>query len=235
MLLLTGIPAPAFAQLLVAAASDLAPLDAPLTAAFQMASGRRLRFVFHSSGMLARQIQNGAPYDVYLSANEEYVRQLEESGDLLADTVRVYALGRLGLWSGRGRLGGLEALRHPEVRHIAIANPAHAPYGVAAKRLLIDRGLWNAVEPRIVLAENVRQAFQYAESGNADAVITSWTLVHDKGGVLLPADWHPPIRQAGGVLRRSASRAAAGEFLALLLSPAGRRILSEHGLTPPGP
>ena len=191
------------AELLVAAASDLASVEKPLRQAFERETGHRFRFVLHSSGMLARQIQNGAPYDVYLSANEQYVQDLVASGDLVAGTVRVYAVGRLGLWSKSGRLRRLEDLRAPGVRHVAIANPVHAPYGLAAKQVLESHDLWTVLQPTLVLAENVRQTFQYGDSGNADAILTSWTLVHKKGGVLLPAEWHGPIRQAGGLIRRT--------------------------------
>lgn len=185
--------------------------------------------------MLARQIQNGAPYDVYLSANEQYVRELQGSGDLLTDTVHVYALGRLGLWSKKGAVRSLDDLRDPGIRNIAIANPAYAPYGVAAKQLLVKRGLWDTLQPKILFAENVRQTFQYGDSGNADAVITSWTLVRDKGGILLPVAWHSAIQQAGGVLKRSVNASAAREFMKFLLSPAGWEILRGHGLEPPTP
>lgn len=223
----------AAADLLVAAASDLASAEQALRHESLTQTGQRVRFVFQSSGMLARQIQHGAPYDVYLSANRQYVDELAASGDLLRQTIRVYATGRLGLWSESGDLKRLEDLRRPRVRNIAIANPAYAPYGVAAKEALEHQGLWAELQPKIVLAENVRQTFQYGVSGNADAVITSWTLIFDQGGHLLPADWHQPIRQAGGVLRSSSQPAAARAFLDFLTSPAGLSVLERHGLFPP--
>lgn len=218
--------------LLIAAASDLTSVERPLAAAFHAETGHDLNFVLQSSGNLARQIANGAPYDVYLSANEMYVKELAESGDLVADTVRVYAVGRLGLWSADGSIRSLEQLLEPEIRHVAIANPAHAPYGVAAREALESQGLWDKLEPKIVYAENVRQSFQYAESRNADAVITSWTLVYDKGGIELPADWHNPIRQAGAVITRSDKGPIARRFLDFLTSDEGQAILSAHGLHP---
>jgi len=218
----------------VAAASDLATAENTLTQEFEAATGDRVQFVFHASGMLARQIQHGAPYDVYLSANEKYVRDLVASGDLLGESVVVYATGRLGLWSPKWQVKGLEDLLREDVRHIAIANPAHAPYGVAAKQVLVGRNLWEKLQPRIVLGENVRQTWQYGESGNADVVITSWTLVLGERGVLIPAAWHQPIRQAGGVLRQSGQLPAARSFLDFLMSERGQSALRKHGLFPPG-
>ena len=232
LLLPTASPAQA-ADLLVAAASDLATSEKALAESFEMATGHRIRFVLHSSGMLARQIQNGAPYDVYLSANEQYVEELAASGDLLPETVKVYALGRLGLWSKSLKLQTIDDLKRDEVRRVAIANPAHAPYGVAAKAALENRGLWGVIQEKVVFGENVRQTFQYGDSGNADAIITSWTLVLGKGAIMLPSEWHNPIRQAGGVIKRSKNRRAAEQFLDFLMSPRGQSVLREHGLFPP--
>lgn len=226
------IPARA-AEILAAAAASLAPLKGDLASEFRRASGHQVRFVFHASGMLAHQIVNGAPYDVYLSANERYVEQLLDSGHLLPETLRVYALGRLGLWSPEGRVRALEDLTAPAVRRIAIANPAHAPYGVAARQALERHGLWERLKPKIVLGENVRQAFQYADSGNVDAAVTAWTFVARRGALLLPAGWHEPIRQAGAVVSRSKHRSAAEAFLEFLTSEEGRRVLERHGLFPP--
>jgi len=217
-------------ELLVAAAADLTPLEQPLA----RATGLRVRFVLGASGMLARQIEYGAPYDVFLSANERFVRDLTSSGHLLPDSVTVYAEGRLGLWSKSGAFKSLAELKDPRVKHIAMANPVHAPYGAAAKQALERQGLWQELQPRIVYGENVRQALELAESGNADAVITAWSLVKDKSAILLPASLHAPIRQAGGIVAASGHPAEARRFLAFLTSPEGRKLLEAHGLFPPG-
>jgi molybdate transport system substrate-binding protein len=213
--------------ILVAAAADMAPLERDLTAAFGP-----VRFTFGSSGMLARQIENGAPYDVYLSANERFVEELKTRGQLLAPTVTVYAVGRLGLWSKSGRYKDLKDILQPGLLHVALANPDHAPYGVAAREVLVRQGMWKAVEPKVVYGENVMQALQFARSGNADACITAWSLVKDLGGVLLPAGWHTPIRQAGGVVAASRNQAEAARFLDMLRGPEGRRILAKYGFEP---
>lgn len=218
-------------ELMIAAAADLAPLEKQLTAAFRKESGIRARFSLGSSGMLARQIANGAPFDLYLSANEGFVRDLAGSGHLEAATIKSYATGRLGLWSASGKVKSNKDL--DTAKSIAIANPKHAPYGMAAEQFLRSQGSFGQLESKLVLAENVRQAFEFARTGNADAVITSWTMLHDKGGNLLPDSGHKPIRQSGGVVKGSKNQAAARRFLDFLIGPKGQAILQAGGLFPP--
>jgi molybdate transport system substrate-binding protein len=213
------------ADLVVAAASDLTPLTASLKKAFGP-----VEFTMGSSGTLAKQIENGAPFDVFLSANDQYVKELATSGHLDPATVIVYATGRIAVWSKDGSVRSIEDLKKPQVKYIALPNPEHAPYGVAARKALETRGLWKDIQPKIVYGENVSQALQFAESGNADAVITSWTLLKGRG-ILLPAEWHDPIRQAGGVVKTSQQQAAARQFLKFLAGPEGRKILEGGGLS----
>jgi molybdate transport system substrate-binding protein len=211
------------ADLTIAAASDLAPLAPKL----EKASKDKIRFTLASSGSLKQQIENGAPYDVFLSANEQYVKDLASAG--LVTDVTVYASGRIALWSPNGSVASLADLKKASVTHLAIPNPEHAPYGVAARQALESQGVWKQVEPKIVYGENVRQALQFAESGNVDAVITSWTLLIGKG-TLLPAEWHAPIRQAGAILKSSSQTEAARRFLKFMMSPETQKILSDGGL-----
>lgn len=219
---------------LVAAAADLAPLEVKLTQGFTAAGGGNCRFTFGSSGMLARQIENGAPYDVFLSADEKLVQGLADRGKLMQSSVATYATGRLGLWAAKEPPADLDALLSSRVRTVAIANPQHAPYGAAARAMLERAGLWIRLQPKIVLAENVRQAYEFASTGNADAVITAWTLLWDKPGARpLPGGGHPPIRQSGGIVAGTVHEAQAQAFLRFLLSPAGQSILRAGGLFPP--
>lgn len=215
------------ADLIVAAASDLAPFSASLQHGFG-----NVRFTLASSGSLAQQIENGAPFDVFLSANDQFVKQLVDSGKIDGSTVVIYAQGRIALWSQDGSVHTLEDLKKPGVKHVAIANPEHAPYGMAAKAALEKSGVWPAIQSKIVYGENVRQALQFAESGNADAVITSWTLLAGRG-IQVPTSLYPPIRQAGGVVKSSANAEAARRFLKFLTGPQGRKILEGGGLFPP--
>jgi molybdate transport system substrate-binding protein len=211
------------ADLIVAAASDLAPLTPKLERAYK----EKIRFTLASSGSLKQQIENGAPFDVFLSANEQYVKDLAVAG--LVTDATIYATGRIALWSPNGSVSSLADLKKKSVTHIAIPNPQHAPYGVAARQALESQGVWKDVEPKIVYGENVRQALQFAESGNVEAVITSWTLLIGKG-TLLPAEWHSPIRQTGAVVKSSNQPDAARRFLKFLLSPEIQKILNDGGL-----
>jgi molybdate transport system substrate-binding protein len=208
-------------DLLIAAASDLAPIVPKLEKAYK----EKIRFTLASSGSLKQQIENGAPFDVLLSASEKYVLDL---GDLVTDRT-VYATGRIALWSPNGSVTSLADLRKSSVVHLAIPNPQHAPYGVAAKEALESQRVWKDVEPKIVYGENVRQALQFAESGNVDAVITSWTLLIGKG-TLLPAEWHSPIRQTGAVVKATSQPDAARRFLKFLTGAEARKILKDGGL-----
>jgi molybdate transport system substrate-binding protein len=216
--------------LTVAAASDLAPLEQRIASGFERLSGVRPRFSFGSSGTLARQIENGAPFDVYLSADEKLVTDLAVAG--FVEKPRVYAIGRLVLWSADAKFRSVEMLKSPEVRHIAIANPAHAPYGRAAKEALERLGVWKIVEPKIVFGENVRQAFEMARSGNAAIAVVAATL-GGIGAVILLANLHEPIRQAGAVVLESANSKLGTQFLDYLLSPEGSAILVSGGLERP--
>jgi molybdate transport system substrate-binding protein len=211
------------ADLIVAAASDLAPLAPKLERAYK----EKIRFTLASSGSLKQQIENGAPFDVFLSANEQYVKDLATVG--LVTDATIYAIGRIALWSPNGSVSVLSDLRKKSVTHLAIPNPQHAPYGVAAREALESQGVWKDVESKIVYGENVRQALQFAESGNVEAVITSWTLLIGKG-TLLPAEWHSPIRQTGAVEKSSTQSDAARRFLKFLLSPDAQKILNDGGL-----
>lgn len=233
------LQAPEGVQITVAAASDLAPIENKLRALAKERGNVSVRFVFGSSGQLATQIRAGAPYDVFLSANYDYVRALEPTGRLVAGSGRAFARGRLALYSRPGKVKTIKDLASPEVRSVAIANPAHAPYGVAAKQALA--GLMETVGPKLVYAENVRQALQFAESGNADAALVAWALVKDRAGaVLLAESEHGPIVQGAGVVRATtgadaeARGVAAIAFVDLLTSKAGQAVLAEAGFVPLG-
>ncbi|MBI1787879.1 MAG: molybdate ABC transporter substrate-binding protein [Acidobacteria bacterium] len=220
---------PAPKTLLVAAASDLAVVQQPLAEALRRNSGYLLQFTYGSSGMLASQIAQGAPYDVFLSADQARVETLARGGHLLADSVAVYAVGRLALWSRGGKVRSLEETAGPGIRHVAMANPAHAPYGVAAKEALERSGLWPKLAGRIVYGETVRQALELATSGNADVAVVAWSLVIDRQGILLPERLHQPIRQSGGVVRGSRQADGGRQLLRYLKSREGQSLLERYG------
>jgi molybdate transport system substrate-binding protein len=214
-------------KLTIAAASDLSPLESKFREAFPSAE---LTFSFAASGVLARHIENGAPFDVFMSASEEFMNQLAKKGRVDKDAIQVYAIGRIGLWSKSGLVRTLRDLEANETRVVAVANPQLAPYGAAAVAALQKSGLLPKLQPKLVYAENIRQAFQFAETGNADAAILSWSLVYDRGGVLIPDDLHHPVRQVAAPVRRKGGNLKLAEgFVQFLLSDAGRAIFAQHG------
>jgi len=151
----------------------------------------------------------------------------------MPETVIVYGYGRLGLWSKSGKIKSLLDLVGPDVRHLAIANPEHAPYGAAAQEMLNRKGLWDRLRPKVVYGENVQQAYQFAQTGNAEACITAWSLIRESGGVALPFSDYPPIRQTGGVVSSSSHKAEARRVLDFLTSAEGRRLLQKYGFGTP--
>ncbi len=183
--------------------------------------------------MLAQQIENGAPYDVFLSANAGFVDRLASNRKLNPATVRAYAVGRVGLLWRDGKHHEITDLAAEWVRFVALPNPQLAPYGVAAQQTLEHAGIWKAVQPKVVYGENVRQTLELFESGNADAVLTSDSLLQGKDATIVPADWHTPIVQKAGVVSASSHPRAAQQFLDFLFTPAAQATFSKFGFGPP--
>jgi molybdate transport system substrate-binding protein len=248
MLLLTGLslPGAAAAQTrppIVAAASDLKFAVTEIAARFEAETGRKVTLSFGSSGDFARQIQQGAPFELFMSADEGYVLRLADAG-LMRDRGTLYARGRIVLYAPKGSRFGLD----PElrglragwdgVRKFAIANPEHAPYGRAAQQALQSLGLWGLIQPKLVLGENIAQTAQFITSGNAEAGIIALSLalapeLAQQGDyVVLPETLHQPLRQRM-VLTRGAGETAA-RFYRYLQEPASRGILAKYGFVLPG-
>jgi molybdate transport system substrate-binding protein len=220
--------------LTVAAAADLASLEPDLMGSFRkIHPGLQLRFVTEASGALSQQIENGAPYDVFMSANAQFVDRLALNRKLRPDSVRAYAEGRLGVLWRDGKSHPLKDLRQSGVRFIALANPQLAPYGLAAQQALEHAGLWQFVRQKVVYGENVRQTLQLFESGNADVVLTAGSLLKGKNAQLIPADWHQPILQKAGAVAATKSVENADFFLNFLTSPAGQAIFAKYGFSSP--
>lgn len=229
---------------LVAAASDLQFALAKLVDAFQADTGRSVRVVTGSSGNFARQIRQGAPFELFLSADEAYVLDLARDGHLRDEGV-LYAIGRLALLVPDGSPISLDdgpeglatALAEGRVRRFAIANPEHAPYGARAEEWLRHHGLWETIRPRLVFGENVSQAAQFALSGSAEGGIVAWSLLHSpvlssRGRHrLLDEAGHAPLRQRMALTRRAGP--AAERFYRWLQSPAAREVLARHGFALP--
>jgi len=233
-----GFVRPERRELRVAAASDLGRAFREMAPRFERESGAKLTLIFGSTGLLAKQAENGAPFDLLAAANEEYVKDLEDKGRILRGTRTPYAVGRLVIWTrkGQARVQSLKDLAGGRIRKVAIANPLHAPYGRAAREALERSGVWKAIESKLVYGENVMQTMQYAQSGNADAALIALSLAVGGEGsyALVPDSLHSPLRQAVGVLAHSENAPLARQFAAFINGPAGRPIMRKYGFAQPG-
>ena len=222
------------AALTVAAASDLTNLEPDLTTAFRKNEPKvEVRFVTAASGVLTQQIENGAPYDVFLSANAQFVDRLASNAKLTPASVLTYAVGRVGILWRDGKPHSVSDLKGDSVRIVALPNPKLAPYGVAAEQALQHARVWEFVSKKLVYGENVRQTLQLFESGNADVVLTSDSLLQGKNAQVIPADWHHPIVQKGGIVAASPNKDLARRFLEFLTSPAGQAVFARFGFSKP--
>jgi molybdate transport system substrate-binding protein len=229
--------------LTIAAASDLQSVLPEIAGRYEKATGTRVRVSFGSSGNFFAQIQNGAPFDLFFSADVGYPRRLEQAGRVERGSVRLYAIGRLVLWTRKGSRvdvrRGLAVLTEGSVRTVAIANPDVAPYGRAAVAALRHEGLFEQVQGKLVRGENVSQAAQFADSGNADAGVFSESLARSpamKGRgtfVEIPAAYHPPIEQAVAIVSTSANKARARAFLDYLQQDDIKALMTTAGFTLP--
>ncbi len=258
---LLAAPLVAQAPLRIAAAADLEPVLPPILAQFEQATGIHSEATYQASAMLTTEIENGAPFDLFLSADLSYPKRLIEAG--LADaagsadstTPITYAKGTLVLWerktgapADRSSSAGwkdshlpppsLDLLRSPDLKRLAIANPDRAPYGRAAIAALKSLGLYYTLKPRIVTAENIAQAAQFVDSANADAGLISLTsaltprLSADGSYFVIPRNLYPSIEQGAVIVSNTKQRAAVHRFLDFLLSPAVQAELAKSGLTP---
>ncbi len=239
----SALPVTAGAQpLRVAAASDLQTVLPEIAERFQKESGHQVTLSFGSSGNFSTQIQNGAPFDVFFSADVDYPKRLEAAGLVAPGSLYEYAVGKIVVWARRDAgfdaARGLLSLTDARIRRIAIANPAHAPYGRAAVAALEHEQLYARVKAKLVLGENISQAAQFVQSGNAEAGLIALSLalapaLRDGVRYDIPTDWYPPIRQAAVVLGRSQQKAVASEFLAFITRADIVRLLQDFGFTPP--
>jgi molybdate transport system substrate-binding protein len=226
-------------EITVAAAADLTPAFEELGKLFEQEAGVKAIFMFGSTGNLAKQIENGAPVDLFAAANISFIEELERKGLTAPDTKALYARGRVTLWTRADNplnLNRIEDLAGPEVKRVAIANPEHAPYGVAAREALESAGIWDAVKPKLVFGENVRQALQYAETGNVDAAITALSLSTQSDGrwALIPEQMHRPLDQAMAVIKNAPNEQHARQFAAFINGERGRSVMRKYGFILPG-
>jgi molybdate transport system substrate-binding protein len=244
LLLISSVAWSAPGEITVAAASDLTFALIEIAHHFEQKTGNRVKLAFGSSGNFFAQIQNGATFDVFFAADVDYPRKLAAGGLAVAPTLWVYGTGRIVLWVPSGspvNLGrmGMKALLDPSVAKIAIANPAHAPYGRAAKSALENLKLYDQVRDKLVLGENISQTAQFVESGNAQIGILALSLalaptLKDKGTYWeIPADSYPPIEQAAIIPTAATDKTLARAFLDYVRTPEAQAILHEYGFQPP--
>jgi molybdate transport system substrate-binding protein len=222
----------------IAAASDLARAFTELGKEFQQRTGIEPKLTFGSSGLLSTQILEGAPFFLFAAANQNFVTKVVAAGKCDGATARLYARGRIVVWTGKDVLAPvkLSDLADPRFKRIALANPEHAPYGTAAKQALQKHGLWPQLESRVVYAENIQQTMQYARTGNADASIVALSLaVVSDGGAYLPIDQslHDPLDQQLVVCGNGPEADAARQFADFIASREGREVMTRYGFVLP--
>jgi molybdate transport system substrate-binding protein len=224
----------------VAAAADLSFAFRDVGEAYEKASGRKVVFSFGATGLLENQIAEGAPFDVFAAANRSFVDDAVSAGACLGETKALYASGHLVLFA-TGDAGvkpkTLADLADARIARIAIANPEHAPYGRAAKQAMERVGVWEQVRPKVVYGENVQQALQFAQSGNADVAIVALSLATVTPGYSapIPTDLHDPIEQTLVVCKNGKAGSEAGRgFVAFVQSPEGHAIMRKFGFLLPG-
>jgi molybdate transport system substrate-binding protein len=230
-------------EITVAAAADLQFVMQDIGARFQSETGKSVKLIYGSSGNFAQQLQNGAPFDMFFSANLDYPKQLEAAGLTEPGTIYRYAMGKIVIWvANDSKLdvsSGLRALLDPSAKKIAIANPEHAPYGKAAVAAMQKEGIYDQVKEKFVLGENISQTASFVVSGSADVGIVALSLalspnMKDKGRYAeVPAGDYPPIEQACVIMRSSKNKTVAAQFQKFIQSPAIRELFQKYGFAIP--
>jgi molybdate transport system substrate-binding protein len=230
-------------EIRIAAAADLKFAMGELSESFESRTGTKLNVTYGSSGNFFSQLQNAAPFDLFFSADIEYPRKLEAAGFAEQGTLFKYAVGRIVIWtSADAKIDvakqGWNALLDASIEKIAIANPEHAPYGRAAVAALIKSGIYESVKAKLVYGENISQAAQFVQSGNAQAGIVAMSLavspaMRDGKRWEIPAEMHPAIQQGAVILKAAKNKNAARAFLEFVMSESGRATLAKHGFEIP--
>ncbi|MGJ8686435.1 MAG: molybdate ABC transporter substrate-binding protein [Spongiibacteraceae bacterium] len=236
VLIVTAIPAPVFAgRVHVAAASNFSAPLRDITALFEQQTGHQLVVSLASSAKIVTQLLHGAPFDIFLSADQEKPRTLQAAGFVASGDRHTYAIGRLALWSKKVNYSdGERGLREGRFQYLAMANPQLAPYGMAAEQVLKTLSLQRNYPDRIVLGENIAQCYLYVASGAADVGFVALSqlranMVSSDQYWLVPESLHEPIRQDVVILQRAANNAAAREFIAFLLGAEVRAVIARYG------
>ncbi len=225
--------------LTVSAAADLNYVFPEIGKLWEQKTGHTVSFNLGSTGQLAQQIERGAPVDLFAAANKTFVEALDEQGLVFSETKALYGVGRLTLWQREDsplEINDLQALTQPAIKRIAIANPDHAPYGVAAREALQSAGIWDELQPKLILGENIKQTQQYAETGNVDVAIAALSISVERPGkwTLIPAELHNPLEQMLAVPQRAPHPEVAQQFAAFINGEKGRPLMQKYGFVLPG-
>src|SRR5882762_5123970 len=230
-------------EITVAAAVDLQFAMGDLASQYEKQTGNKVNVTYGSSGNFFSQLQNGAPFDLFFSADIDYARRLETAGLAEPGTLYPYAIGRIVIWAPADSKVdvtklGWKALLSGSVQKIAIANPEHAPYGRAAVAAMQKAGIYDQVKAKLVYGDNISQAAQFVQSGNAQAGIVAKSLVvspamRDGKRWEIPADMHPALEQGAVILKDAKNKDAARAFLEFVKTPPGRAILATYGFEVP--
>ena len=242
---ITGVNLAIAEEITIAAASDLNFAFREIVTEYEKTTGNHVRLTLGSSGNFYAQIQNGAPFDIYFSADIAYPRKLEEAGLTVPGSLYQYAVGRIVMWTRHeSRIDvtqGFEALREPTVKKIAIANPKHAPYGRAAVAAMEYFKVYDQVKDKLVLGENISQAAQFVDSGAADVGIIALSLalappMQAAGHYWeIPADSYPPIKQGAVILKGGKNQESSKAFLSFIQGAEGQTMMKRYGFVVPSP
>ena len=230
-------------EIAIAAASDLNFAIKDVIVEYEKATGNHVKLSLGSSGNFYAQLTNGAPFDLYFSADIGYPKKLDEAGLIVPGSLYRYAVGRVVLWtnhySHRDVSKGLDVLRDPAIKKIAIANPKHAPYGRAAVAAMQHFKVYEDAKDRLVLGENISQAAQFVESGACEVGVIALSLAlaptMKAAGAYweIPADAHPPLEQGAAILKSSKQQKTAQQFLEFMQGTKGQEIMRRYGFTLP--
>lgn len=220
----------------VAVAANFTDATREIVPLFEKATGHKAKVSYGSTGKLYSQIENGAPFQVFLAADTKRPQKAEQAGLAVADSLFVYAKGKLALWSTKAGLvdDGAKFLKDGAFAHLAMANPKTAPYGLAAQQVMEHLGLWSKLQSKLVRGESIAQTFQFVVSGNAQSGFVAYSQVKawkgDSGSTwVIPSEYYAPIEQAAVLLKKGESSPAAKAFLDFLKSDAAKQVIEQFG------
>ncbi len=231
-------PQPSPITLTVSAAANLNSVFPEIGKLWQQETGNRVVFNLGSTARLAQQIEQGAAVDLFAAANKQAIEELDRKGLIISETKIVYGLGRIGLWQRQDSAIAITALKDllkPEIKRVAIANPVSAPYGVAAKEALQSSGIWEELQPKMILGENITQTQQYVETGNVDIAIVALSNTINKSGqwTAIDSKLHQPLAQMLAIPKNAPHPEIAKQFVAFINAEKGRELMQKYGFMPP--